>query len=280
MTPALFRPDGIEIDCHGRNINRLLFNPTKGKAHHAFIPGRAETDGSFTLFAGSAHGVTEGSTFGIYTNHIAHNQSPVGHLKVKGVLTSTTSKLRLLNADSDLAVPPVFYAVTTYCPQETVDVLHSTDVNIGSSVGWNKTEKAEEANITLERISDSDKVKVFWNGFAAPGIRINPGPENYLSLSADELVKVVRHAERFKRIVGSLANSPSRPLFNVEFRKFDEDTDQPTGGDMLEDERVKLTIKKDNKKRRFCLVLRNVAKFEIWPFVFRCAPRKFTIGMF
>ena len=233
----------------------------------------------FTLFTGSTHGVTKDSTFSIYTNHIAHNQSPVGHLKVKGVLNSTTSKLCLLNTNSDFAVPPVFYAVTTYCSEEMVDVLLSSDVNIRSSIGWNKTEKVKEVNITLEHISNSDKVKVFWNGFASPRIWINYRPDDYLSFSTDELVKVIRHAAWFKCIIGSLANSPSSPLFKVKFQKFDENANQPTGGDLLKEELVKLHIKKDNKKCRFYLILWNVAKFQIWLFVFRCNPRKFTIGV-
>ena len=90
-------------------------------------------------------------------------------------------------------------------------------------------------------------------------------------------MKVIDHAARFKHVVGSLANSPPLPLFKVKFREVDEVTEQPTGDDLLNDKLVKLNIK-DNEKRMFCLVLRNVAKVEIWPFVFRCDPREFKIG--
>jgi len=288
LTPALFRPGGIEVDCHGQNVDRLLFNPRKGKAHHAFVPGRAETDGTLTLFAGRAHGVTEGSTFGIYTHHIAHHQSPIGHLQVERVRDSTTSKLHLPNSH-DFNVPPVFYAVATRCPHEIVDVSKPDDVNIQSSRTWKETEEAK-ANITLERNSNSDEVNVFWNGFADPGIRIpKPGPGNCLSLPADELAKVIRHAAQFKYVVGSLANTLSQtPLFEVEFQEFDEVTEQPTGCNLLVKDKgnlveLKLNIKDNGEpmychEPMYCLVLRNLAKFEIWPFVFKCDPRDFKIG--
>jgi hypothetical protein len=155
-----------------------------------------------------------------------------------------------------------------------VDVFNPGDVGILSSPGWNKTEEAK-ANITLERIGDSGDVKVFWNGFADPGIRIKPGPVNCLVLAEDELVKVIRHAAWFKHVVGSLVNSLSLPLFEAEFREFDEATKQSTGVNLLADDLVRL---EDNEKRTFCLVLRNVSKFEIWPFVFSCDPSKFKIG--
>ena len=274
----MFRPAGIEIDCHGQNVDRLLFNPRKGRAHHAFVPGRAETDGTLTLFAGSAHGVKEDSTFGIYTDHIAHDQSPIGHLQVERVRNSTTSKLRLPNSDFD--VPPVFYAVETRCPHETVDVCKPRDVNIQSSRSWKETDKAK-ANITLERNSISNEVEVFWNGFAGPGIRIpKSGPVNCLSLPADELVKVISHAARFKYVVGSLANPPSEshaPLVEAEVQEVDEDTEKPTGPNLLKNNLVELNIK-DNDQPMYCLVLQNLAKVEIWPFVFRCDPRDFKIG--
>jgi hypothetical protein len=273
----LFRPSGIEVDCHGQNIDCLLFNPRKGRAYHAFVPGRADTDGSLTLFAGSAHGVKKNSTFGIYKDHIAHDQSPIGHLQVERVRNST-SKLRL--PDSGFDVPPVFYAVATRCPHETVDVFKPRDVKIQSSRSWRETEKAN-ANITLERSNISDQVKVFWNGFAGPGIRIpKPGPDNCLSLPAGELAKVIRHAARFKYVVGSLANPPSEshaPLFEAEFQEVDKDSEKPTGRNLLKDKLVELNIK-DNDEPMYCLVLRNLAKVEIWPFVFRCDPREFKIG--
>ena len=178
-------------------------------------------------------------------------------------------------------MPPVFYAVATRCSRETVDVSKPSDINIQSSRSWNETEEAK-ANITLERNSTSDEVKVFWNGFADPGIRIpKPGPDNCLSFPADELVKVIRHAARFKYVVGSLANTLSQaPLFEAEFQEFDEVTEQPTGRNLLikdKDNLVELNIK-DNDEPMYCLVLQNLAKVEIWPFVFKCDPGELKIG--
>ncbi|KIM35900.1 hypothetical protein M413DRAFT_449525 [Hebeloma cylindrosporum] len=269
-----FMSNGIEVDCRGLNVDRLLFNPRKGKAHHAFIRGRAETDGTLTLFAGSAHGVTEDSTFGIYHHHIAHNQSPIVHLQTERVQDSTTSKLRL--PSSDFKVPPVFYAVETRCPLEPVDIFKPVDINLHQYRSWNEGEEGK-TNITLERLSnsDTDKVKIFWNGFADPG-RIKPGPENCLFLPADELDKVIRHAARFKYIVGSLANTVSPPLFKVKFQEISTASGQPTGDNLLKGDLVELDIQ-GGEERMYCLAIRNLAKFAIWPFVFRCDPREFKI---
>jgi len=273
---ALYRPNGIEIDCYGQNIDRLLFNPTGGGAHYAFIPGRTETNGNLTLFAGVAHGVQQGATYGIYANHVDTKQNRLGYLKVKQVHGAITAELCRPSPNSTLSscLPPVFYAVETRCPHETVDIFSSVDTPAISSLSLKKAAE-NEANITLRLIND--RVHFIWNGYA--DTRVKTGTGNNLSIPDDkqELTKAIRHAERFTYHVGTSFSSLSPPLFEVEFREFDKDTEEPHGKDLLVEGLADLTITKDNPRRTFCLILRNKAPFDIWPFVFICEPSQFSI---
>ena len=95
-------------------------------------------------------------------------------------------------------------------------------------------------------------------------------------LATDDLVKAIRHAARFTYYVGS-SSYPSSSLFEVEFKVVDEDTKEPKGDNLLNDGLVEWNVTKGNSSSTFCLVLRNKAKFNIWPFVFIGDPSCFSI---
>ena len=283
LTTALYRPSGIEIDCYGRNVDRLLFNPAGGRAHYAFISGRAETDGSFTLFAGAARGVEKSTTYAIYANHIQTDQKCIGHLNVKGgkhAIRAITTQLSPRPLDIPFDLPPVFFAVETCCPHKTVDIFPGdVDTSAIKSSIW-RAAKEDEANITLNIIDNN--IQFLWNGFTDSGMRVTTGDANNLSIPHDEQAKLIRAiglAARFTYYVRP--PNPSRlssSLFKVEFQEVDENTEDPNGTDLLKDGLVSLDITKDNSRRSFCLVLHNTAKFDIWPYVFKCDPSRFSIS--
>jgi hypothetical protein len=274
LMSALYRHTGIGINCYGQNVDCLLFNPTGGKAHYAFIPGRTEIDGSISLLAGHAHGVHAGMMYGIYPNHVDTDQTPLGHLEVVSVKDATTASLSPRHPDFSL--PPVFYAVETRCTHETVEIFFPNDDDIAKSTSWKKA-AAENANITLT-IIDSD-VDISWNGFAG-STRVETEP---FRVRKDLMMKTIRNAARFTYHVGSSSDSSSSdssspPLFEVKFKEVDEDTEKPKGKNLLGSPGfVELNITKGNVQRRFCLVIRNISNYDIWPFVFGCEPSTFSI---
>jgi hypothetical protein len=280
LITALYRSSGIEVDCYGRNVDRLLFNPAGGSAHYAFISGRAETDGTFRLFAGAAHGVEKGTTYAIYTNHVQTDQKCIGHLNVEdttSTINAITTELSPRPLDVSFNLPPIFFAVETRCPHQTVDIFPGdVDTSAIKSSIWRETEE-DKANITLKRIGDN--IQFLWNGFADPGMRLTTGDADNLSIPHNqqaELSRAIRHAARFTYYVRP-SRRPSSSLFEVEFQEVDENTEDPTGKDLLQDGLVSLDITKNNSRRSFCLVLRNTANFDIWPYVFRCDPSRFSI---
>lgn len=278
----------MDVGCYGRNIDRLLFNPRGGMAHYAFISGKAETDGSFILSAGRAHCIQEGMVYGIYGSQIATDRNKrLGYLSVFSV-KDATAVLRGSPLDphspSDTPsnpsfyVPSVFYAVETYSSYQTLEIFYDGDVNIAEikSPSWRKADK-QKADITL-KLAD-DKIEFLWNGFVKSSMRVMTGSGNNFSVAKDnqELVKAMMRATRFTYYTGSFPDSLFSPLFRVEFKEFDEDSVKPTGEDLLRAGLVDLQITQQNRNRSFCLVIYNNADVPIWPFVFLCEPKNFSI---
>jgi len=90
------------------------------------------------------------------------------------------------------------------------------------------------------------------------------------------IIKAIRRAARFTYHVGSTSDSSSQ-LFEVEFKKVDENTRKPNGKDQLKHGVVDLKITKYNNERMFCLVLRSKVKYDVWPYVFLCDPSRLSI---
>lgn len=280
---TLRRPDGIEIDCHGRQVDRLLFNPAGGRAHHAFIAGRVEgtSDNSIgvTIFAGAAHGVREGATFSVYANQVDTDQEPLGYLEVtskyQAVIKATKTKL---NLPLDTSLPVVFFVVETGSLYRTLDIC-SGDVDISNikHTSWNEVNE-EKAKIVLKRVDG--KVEVWWNAF--PQNVLPPSVTNLshnLSVpenNAADLLKGINNAAWFTHRISSEVNSSSYAFFDAEFKALDED--QETNGDnLLSSGVVSLDITQDNALNAYCLTLSNKTEHEIWPFVFICSPSDFSI---
>lgn len=276
-----YRPADIEVDCYGQNADRLLFNPSGGRAHYAFIPGRTETNGDITLFAGSAHGIKEGVTCGIYANPVDTTQRMLGLLDVERVSDATTAKLY---PPSDWALPPVFYAVEMRCLHQTVNIFVDGNVTVPIEAPECKvvvTKDETQANIIFKR-REEGKVALLWKGIADAKLRIetpSEDPDIIVSVPDDKqsLMRAIKRAARFTYYISPSQSSPPS-LFEVEFREFNDDTEEPEGENLLQDRVAEVTIKHGSSKR-LCLVIRNKAKVDIWPFVFVCDPNRFTIGV-
>ncbi|KAF8329013.1 hypothetical protein F5887DRAFT_1005972 [Amanita rubescens] len=274
-------PADIEVDCYGQNADRLLFNPSGGRAHYAFIPGRTEANGSITLFAGSAHGIKEGVTCGIYANPVDTKQDILGFLNVTRVSDVTTAKLC---PPSGWDLPPVFYAVETRCLHQIVNVFVDGNVTAPTEAPECKvvvTNDEAQANIILR--GKEGKVALLWKGTGAdPKLRIKTPSEDSkiaMSVPADDkqsLMRAIKRAARFTYYISSSQSSPPS-LFEVEFKEVNDDTEEPEGENLLKDRVAEVAIEHGSSKR-LCLVIRNNAKVDIWPFVFICDPIRFTIA--
>lgn len=283
LKATLHRPYDIEVDCYGQYVDRLLFDPAGGRAHHAFIPGRVEgtkegNDTEITIFAGAAHGVKKGTTFSVYQNPVDTEQTSIEHLEVtdryRAVISATTTRLAL---PLDTPLPVVFFVVETSCLQQTLDIfLNEVDISKIKNSSWNEVD-AEKAKIVLKRVGD--KVEVLWSGFSKDLL-----PDSVTELchnlsvpgNSPDLIKAITHAAWFSYRVDSSVEQSSSAFFDVEFKEVDEDL-EPSGKNLLDSGVVDLEITEDNFRTTYCLVLSNKTEHSIWPFVFICNPTDFSI---
>jgi hypothetical protein len=271
---------GVDVHCHGQNIDCLLFNPEAGKAHHAFISGKTEKDGSITLAAGEAHGVQKDATYVIYPSNMKANQNKrLGYLHIRSANVPTTSTLHFEN-ESYFSLPPVFYAVETSFPGEMVKIFSPTGdiAKIEKFPSWELAELIGQANVTL-KFADG-YIRVSWNGVVGdPEHMREIDPDNIDLIRTDDrdyrnrIVRMIRDAARFTYHISRPSPEHSSILneLRVELREVG-------AANVLNEENfVELTLAKGKMRGPFYLNLHNHNNVPVWPFIFICEPASFSI---
>jgi hypothetical protein len=257
-----------------------VFNPEAGEAYHAFTTGYTGKDGSITLSAGLAHGVQKDATYGIYLSNVIADENTIrGYLMVNSVNDDFSATLRF--PAETFSLPPVFYAVETRCPEETVNIffpdasIESTHIStICPFPSWKKVETIKEANITLRNVGD--EISFSWNGVTGDH---EPEHMRKTELNDDtpiavnkDFIRTVRNAARFTYHVSrsSPSNSSVSGGLSVNLQEIDMVTEKITGEDILNGGFAELKLSKDKRRGPFCLTLNNSNNFAVWPFIFIC----------
>lgn len=147
--------------CEGQHVNRRLFNSRALGADASFILTKAEKDGTITLQAGAAQGLTVGCKFSAHANNLiedaTHTNPSLGTLIARSVDAFTTD-LALPEGASSFKHPRLFYSRLTEQVSDSKITVYGEDKAWVESIflpeyrqtlNLSITDKAADADIVL-----------------------------------------------------------------------------------------------------------------------------------
>ena len=287
-----------DVQCFGRNTDRLLFDRAGGGAYHSFIRGQAEIGKDIKLSAGLAHGIVPETKLAIFYSNIKDVRNEklelLGEVVVKSA-SNTTSILRRISDGRGLPLPSIFYAVETHYPAsevgKTVRILIEGDPagypDPFSICGAKKADNADDANFTLT-FNGERKPSLSWNG-ATGDRKVDSLPDScpvsfaeYLfdqETDSQRFVRMLRKATRFAYhlLRVSPADSSFSPSLHLRLRDIggSETTNTDGGGpkgDLLEASYVELKMEEDETRGPFLVDIVNKSEHNLWLHVFLFDP--------
>ncbi|KIM74799.1 hypothetical protein PILCRDRAFT_92415 [Piloderma croceum F 1598] len=295
---------GSEVECYGRNVDRLVFN-SAGEAFDAFISCCTAEDGSIILEAGSAHGVQHGAIYVIYRSNVKSPQNIVlTYLVVSSVEDGFTAKLTFPESWREDFKLSVFYAVASHYPGKSVKInlptpievtKSSPDLNnldtstvekiLESSPYLKVVNKPEDANILVN--FENNSVQFLWNGLKEDRGHVQKDGETATLMPPESDVQLfqrgLKMAARFNYHLSRSSPIDVADNFEVQLHKVKEES---KGGEnkQIAGEKIPMTdglftevVLKMSETCEACLHLHNNTELSLWPYVFIFDPSNFSI---
>jgi hypothetical protein len=290
---ALLR--GANIYCHGQQANHVVFNP-QSKSYDLFLRGRTEPGKIGVIDAGYAHGIRDGTFFGVYAYSIQGDWNRLlGRLVVDSIHDTQTNvkfpKGKLF------VLPPVFFAVELDSELDTINayILGGAEHGLQSIPGLKIVDSQKDAEIALEfgHVKNQDAFHATWIGIESDkedkrittvtttDHRLSSPDYSPAWLPVEDLRIHVRNFARFKYHVGRSIPRTGFSTLNLdwELRESGQVTVNEAKVHHSEDNFFHIQLKEQHEMRGpFYITLRNPNRFPVWPHVFMCVGDQHVIS--